>query len=159
MCPILVLQERNLRNEVVHPQSFILRTPPSSDPRTPSASTTQGVTVTPSTCGSSSSPSRKLRREFRCARGGFWPHADKRVGVPLSQFDLAEVQMAFAPMCLAIFEREILAPGVPSPLSTQDKKDMLHCWRLIGFLLGIQDKFNVCNSLEQSEDYVREFQV
>jgi len=76
-------------------------------------------------------------------------------GVALSQYDLGEVQLGFSAVCLSVMETE-LAMG---PLPRGDREAMVHMWRLVGWHLGIQDRFNVCNSLDDLEacfeDYMR----
>jgi len=74
-------------------------------------------------------------------------------GVAVSQYDLAEVQMGFSIICYSIMETELGA----TPLSTAEKKAMLHCWRLIGYHLGILDEYNTCTSLPVAEALCEEY--
>ena len=68
-------------------------------------------------------------------------------GVPLSQYDLAEVLLAFSGVCLSIMECELHM----GPLPPADKAAMVHMWRLVGYHLGVHDAFNVCESVERVE--------
>ncbi len=72
---------------------------------------------------------------------------EKGEGVPLSQYDMAEVQMAFSAVALSIMENEM---GMQGKLTKEDKEAMTHVWRLIGYHLGIMDEFNVCTSFERN---------
>jgi hypothetical protein len=65
-------------------------------------------------------------------------------GVALSQYDMAEVQMAFASVAPIIAEREMRAV----PLTQQEKKDVCHAWRVVGYFLGIHDEFNMCADVD-----------
>merc|ERR1712224_877954 len=85
-------------------------------------------------------------------------HKDKDardIGVPLSQFDVAEVQLAFTGICIDIFCRE-LSFG-KEDVTESEKADMVHCWRVIGYFLGLLDEYNICNSLSELETYMDEF--
>eukprot|EP00392_Amoebophrya_sp_AT5.2_P003489 g3494.t1 len=98
-------------------------------------------------------------RRGAARRCGFVEEQDdeRLIGVPLSQYDVAEVQLVFSGLCISIFEAE-LSFGAPSAkLTAGDKRDMVHCWRFIGFLLGVQDEYNVCESVEVMETYLQEF--
>jgi len=79
---------------------------------------------------------------------------EKGEGIALSQYDMGEVQLGFSAVCLSIMEKEM---GM-GPLPPSDREAMVHVWRLIGWHLGIQDRFNVCNSVEGMaacfEDYM-----
>ncbi|XP_022699955.1 uncharacterized protein LOC111266604 isoform X1 [Varroa jacobsoni] len=59
----------------------------------------------------------------------------------ISQWDMAMTQFAFLGMM-------ILHPNVLgfSHLSRQDKEAVAHCWRCIGYQLGIDDKYNLFGS-------------
>lgn len=70
--------------------------------------------------------------------------AEHGEGIALSQYDLGEVQLGFTAVCLSIMEVEM---GM-SPFPIADKEAMVHAWRLIGWHLGIEDKFNVCRSAD-----------
>lgn len=63
-------------------------------------------------------------------------------GIALSQYDLGEVQLGFTAVCLSIMEVEL---GM-APFSDADKEAMVHTWRIVGWHLGIEDQFNVCQS-------------
>ncbi|CAD7975057.1 unnamed protein product [Amoebophrya sp. A25] len=122
-----------------------------------------------SSCRTKTSRAASLRHPI----GRLW---DATAGVPLSQYDLAEVQLVFSGLCLSIFDNEMnfnpledievtvgtrkkKKRGKPSLLTPQEKQDMVHCWRFLGFLLGIEDEFNVCESVEKMELYVEEFLI
>ncbi|EDS32585.1 conserved hypothetical protein [Culex quinquefasciatus] len=62
----------------------------------------------------------------------------KNYGIIISQKDLAITQFAFMGYV-------ILNPGkVGSKTSPQDLEALCHFWRVLGFLLGLEDRFNVC---------------
>jgi hypothetical protein len=71
---------------------------------------------------------------------------EKGEGIPLSQYDLAEVLLGFSAICMDLLQRE-LGFGIPSTT----RSDMVHMWRLIGHHLGVQDEYNVCSSVERME--------
>lgn len=73
-------------------------------------------------------------------------------GMALSQYDMAEVLLGFAGILPVILESDM---GLK--FTRQERTDLCHCWRLIGFHLGLQDEYNCCNSLEDMEDMVMEF--
>uniref|UniRef100_A0A7S1RH83 ER-bound oxygenase mpaB/mpaB'/Rubber oxygenase catalytic domain-containing protein n=1 Tax=Alexandrium catenella TaxID=2925 RepID=A0A7S1RH83_ALECA len=76
-------------------------------------------------------------------------------GIPLSQYDLGEVQLGFSVVCLSVMENELAMPK----FACDEREAMVHVWRLIGWHLGIQDRFNVCTSVDDLEacfeDYMR----
>jgi len=74
-------------------------------------------------------------------------------GVALSQYDMAEVQMAFAAVAPIIAEREMKC----APLTYRQKRDLCHTWRVVGYFLGIQDRYNVCASLHTMNDLVEDW--
>jgi len=76
----------------------------------------------------------------------------KGEGIALSQYDMAEVQLAFAGIA-----PDILAHEFGVKLSREELKDWVHAWRIIGYHLGIMDEFNMCNSLENMEAIVEEW--
>jgi len=73
-------------------------------------------------------------------------------GVPLSQYDMAEVLLVFSGVAPSVVHREM---GVP-PLAADDRDALCHTWRLIGRWLGIADEFNPCASLEEMDAMVAE---
>jgi len=73
-------------------------------------------------------------------------------GIALSQYDMAEVQLGFAGITPYIFEHQM-----NFRLTREEMEDWIHVWRLIGFHLGIEDEFNVCNSLEDMNEIVSEY--
>ncbi|GBG33981.1 Hypothetical Protein FCC1311_102042 [Hondaea fermentalgiana] len=77
----------------------------------------------------------------------------KGEGVALCQLDMAEVQLGFSGICMEIIERDFGA----GPISQEDAEAMAHCWRLIGYHLGIMDEYNVCRSLEDLRACVDDF--
>ena len=74
-------------------------------------------------------------------------------GVALSQYDMGEVQLAFSTIAFSIIERE-MGHG---PFARQELEDVTHAWRLVGYHLGVLDEFNVCNSLEESQQIFRDW--
>ena len=62
--------------------------------------------------------------------------------VPLSQYDMAIVLLAFSGICISIMEHEVGAPA----LQDEERAAMVATWRLIGWHLGIEDRFNACRS-------------
>lgn len=87
----------------------------------------------------------------RKAAGLFDPA--KGEGMPLSQLDMAEVQLGFSAVCMTFIETE-LGYG---PIHREDAKDMVHLWRFVGWHLGIQDEFNVCTSLDDLDAYMADY--
>jgi hypothetical protein len=84
------------------------------------------------------------------------PHLfEGEAGIPLSQYDMAEVQLGFAGIASSIVEIELGA----TPLTRQEKQDLCHAWRLIGYWLGIEDEFNVCNDLDDMNAMVAEYML
>lgn len=61
-------------------------------------------------------------------------------GIPINQEDIAVTLLSFSQNVIFGIE---LALGRPLPLDEQ--LDYLHLWRLIGFYMGLQDKFNPCS--------------
>mmetsp|Transcript_43569 Transcript_43569/g.137922 ORF Transcript_43569/g.137922 Transcript_43569/m.137922 type:complete len:237 (+) Transcript_43569:72-782(+) len=74
-------------------------------------------------------------------------------GIPLSQYDLAEVQLGFSGVCMSIMEVE---QGM-GKLSDADTEAMVHVWRFIGWHLGILDDFNVCSSAQGLHDCLEDY--
>ncbi len=65
-------------------------------------------------------------------------------GVPLSQMDMAEVQLGFSGICLTFIENET---GY-GPIHREEARDMVFLWRYLGWHLGIMDEYNCCTSLD-----------
>eukprot|EP01060_Flectonema_neradi_P035707 TRINITY_DN6644_c0_g2_i1.p1 TRINITY_DN6644_c0_g2~~TRINITY_DN6644_c0_g2_i1.p1 ORF type:complete len:424 (+),score=34.03 TRINITY_DN6644_c0_g2_i1:67-1338(+) len=65
-------------------------------------------------------------------------------GIPLSQYDLAETLFAFSSVSIEIINHVF---NVSHQLTDPKKEDMIAVWRLIGYYLGIEDEYNVCNSV------------
>ena len=80
--------------------------------------------------------------------------ASKGEGVALSQYDMAEVLLAFAGIC-----PNLMAHDLNVHLTRDEMKDWCHAWRLIGYHLGIKDEFNICNSLDDMEALVDEWML
>eukprot|EP01104_Vermistella_antarctica_P007742 TRINITY_DN1898_c0_g1_i1.p1 TRINITY_DN1898_c0_g1~~TRINITY_DN1898_c0_g1_i1.p1 ORF type:complete len:450 (+),score=72.35 TRINITY_DN1898_c0_g1_i1:184-1533(+) len=70
------------------------------------------------------------------------------IGVPLSQYDLALVQLGFSGVTL-----DTLVTEMHLSLSDQEMDDYIHLWRYLGYLLGIEDAYNVCTSRTVCEAY------
>lgn len=81
--------------------------------------------------------------------------AEEGEGIPLSQYDLAEVQLGFSGVCLSIMEVELGMGKLPEA----DVEAMVHVWRLIGWHLGILDEFNVCSSVPLLRDCMSDYMV
>ena len=63
----------------------------------------------------------------------------RRAGLPgISQLDLALTQFAF--FGFAVLRRNLLGLD----MSDQEVQDFLHVWRTLGYLIGICDRFNLC---------------
>ena len=73
-------------------------------------------------------------------------------GIPLSQFDMAIVQLAFSGICLQIMQKHI---GLI--LSDSEIEAMTHTWRLIGWHLGILDDYNICSSVKYMNECLDDF--
>lgn len=89
----------------------------------------------------------------RCSKSLF--KRDDGEGIPLSQYDMAEVQLGFTGVCLTLLEKEILMRRLPDA----DREAMVHVWRLIGWHLGIKDQFNVCSSVKDLDAYLEDFML
>lgn len=74
---------------------------------------------------------------------------EKGEGIPLSQYDMGEVQIAFSCGALSLMEEEM---GLENKFTKEDKEAMIHVWRLIGYHLGIMDEFNICTSYEKNKE-------
>eukprot|EP01065_Artemidia_motanka_P035825 TRINITY_DN43708_c0_g1_i1.p1 TRINITY_DN43708_c0_g1~~TRINITY_DN43708_c0_g1_i1.p1 ORF type:complete len:457 (+),score=148.79 TRINITY_DN43708_c0_g1_i1:64-1371(+) len=68
-------------------------------------------------------------------------------GVPINQEDLAGTLMAFS------FNALMGLQAVVGHVSKRDSADYLMLWRHVGFLLGIQDEYNPCSSLQRCKAY------
>lgn len=65
--------------------------------------------------------------------------AARRAGLPgISQLDLVLTQFAFCG--IAVVRRKQLHVDA----SDKEILDFIHVWRTLGFLFGIQDRFNIC---------------
>jgi len=85
------------------------------------------------------------RRSQRCFGPG--------EGIALSQYDMAEVQMAFGAIAPIVAEKEMNSV----PLTRREREDLCHAWRVVGYLLGIQDEYNICNDLDEMTALVDEW--
>ncbi|KAF4722944.1 hypothetical protein FOZ63_014995 [Perkinsus olseni] len=65
------------------------------------------------------------------------------VGVPVSQYDLAVVLLAFSGMAVDYVKNDF---GFDE-MSQSDIDAYIHLWRYIGWLLGIADRYNPCGSV------------
>ena len=65
--------------------------------------------------------------------------SSKKGGLYFSQYDMATVQFAFV-AGVVLYPRQF---GIDCSVS--DQEDYIHFWRGIGYLLGIQDNFNMCS--------------
>lgn len=75
-----------------------------------------------------------------------------RIGVPMSQYDLALVQMAFCAMTIYFVEHHSMVT-----LGAKAKADYCHLWRVIGHLLGIEDRYNIATDAAVAERMFAEF--
>eukprot|EP00924_Labyrinthula_sp_SR-Ha-C_P005091 augustus_masked-scaffold_1-processed-gene-20.15-mRNA-1 protein AED:1.00 eAED:1.00 QI:0/0/0/0/1/1/2/0/354 len=73
-------------------------------------------------------------------------------GIPLSQFDMVEVLLGFAGVPLFLMKNLMGVKVTP-----REEEDMVATWRFLGFLLGIEDKFNCCSSVEEVHACLEEF--
>ena len=80
-----------------------------------------------------------------------WP---EDVGMPLSQYDMALVLMAFSGLALDVCQKECAIE-----LSKGEREDFVALWRLLGYWLGVQDAYNVCDSLERAMAVFEEAQT
>ena len=76
-------------------------------------------------------------------------------GIPLSQYDLAEVLLGFSAVTVLVLQQDFGFGTFPF----RQRQDMYHCWRYIGWHLGILDEFNVCASTENLERDLDEYLV
>ena len=71
-----------------------------------------------------------------------------------SQFDMVFTQFSFVGIVIA----HPSAVGIWRPCE-QDLEGFIHCWRLFGWLLGIEDRFNLCaGSVEQVKQLCMEIE-
>eukprot|EP01065_Artemidia_motanka_P027284 TRINITY_DN32505_c0_g1_i1.p1 TRINITY_DN32505_c0_g1~~TRINITY_DN32505_c0_g1_i1.p1 ORF type:complete len:432 (+),score=149.55 TRINITY_DN32505_c0_g1_i1:67-1296(+) len=73
-------------------------------------------------------------------------------GVPLSQYDLAEVLMGFGIICLNLME-ELLGRDT----TRSEKADMLSVMRVVGWHLGVDDEYNTCVNLDEADSMYDEY--
>ncbi|KAF4687163.1 hypothetical protein FOZ60_004257 [Perkinsus olseni] len=66
------------------------------------------------------------------------------VGVPVSQFDMALALLAFSGMAVDVVKNDLGCEG----LSSDDIDAYIHLCRLVGYLLGLDDTYNPCSSVE-----------
>jgi hypothetical protein len=68
------------------------------------------------------------------------------------KFDLAQVLMAFGPIVINSLTYEM-----QTPIINEEYDDFVHLWRYIGYHLGIDDRYNPCNSAARSLQLRDEF--
>lgn len=76
------------------------------------------------------------------------------LGLPLSQYDTALVQLSFTGFLVDVLQNEYNLHWSP-----QEMEDYTHCWRFIGYRLGIEDEYNACISVKSMTELTREFQL
>jgi ER-bound oxygenase mpaB/B'/Rubber oxygenase, catalytic domain len=77
---------------------------------------------------------------------------DDGEGRALSQYDLALVLLGFSGVSMSLLEHEFHCA-----LSERQRRDHVATWRWLGHLLGVDDRFNVCESLERCEATLADF--
>lgn len=88
----------------------------------------------------------------RLAKNGETVDASKRyLGVPLSQFDLAITLLGFSTVAMSYMVEDY---GVE--LTSQNREDLTHFWRYIGYHLGIHEAYNSCASSIEAEQMANE---
>mmetsp|Transcript_16187 Transcript_16187/g.28715 ORF Transcript_16187/g.28715 Transcript_16187/m.28715 type:complete len:422 (+) Transcript_16187:151-1416(+) len=80
---------------------------------------------------------------------------EKGEGIPLSQYDMAEVQLGFSGVVMLIIEHELGFGVIPE----NDARDMVFFWRYVGYHLGIMDEYNCCNDLDDLRRMTEEYRV
>eukprot|EP01012_Entosiphon_sulcatum_P022703 TRINITY_DN27681_c0_g1_i1.p1 TRINITY_DN27681_c0_g1~~TRINITY_DN27681_c0_g1_i1.p1 ORF type:complete len:370 (-),score=69.58 TRINITY_DN27681_c0_g1_i1:278-1387(-) len=85
----------------------------------------------------------------------FWKQQAARdelpLGVPLSQFDVAQVLLGFSGITL------IGLQNLGCEVSAQEHSDFIHLWRYLGYHLGLDEEFNSCSSLALNDALCKEF--
>lgn len=61
--------------------------------------------------------------------------------------------LGFSAVCVSVLETEFKFKR----FTYAQRADMYHCWRLIGWHLGILDEFNVCASVEEVEECLEDY--
>jgi hypothetical protein len=69
----------------------------------------------------------------------------KTYGVPINQEDMIATQCAFSANVLDVISRNSWFP-----LSAEEEDAYIHLWRYIGYLIGIQEEYNVCTDARQA---------
>jgi hypothetical protein len=88
----------------------------------------------------------------RLVRIGESPDPSKAyLGVPLSQYDLAMTLLGFSSVAMSYIINDF---GVQ--MSTQERDDLTHFWRYIGYHIGIREEFNSCSTTTEAEQMARE---
>jgi len=77
---------------------------------------------------------------------------EEGTGIPLSQYDLGLVLMAFTSFVLFLVEFQF---GLK--LTDKQRSDYCHMWRLLAHFLGIDPEANIAESYSRAEDVRREF--
>ncbi|KAF4677168.1 hypothetical protein FOL47_003010 [Perkinsus chesapeaki] len=100
------------------------------------------------------SDARKSLRRVRVMHNVARNHINKLgrcdVGVPVSQFDMALALLAFSGMAVDIVKNDLRCRN----LTPYDIQAYIHLCRFIGYLLGLEDEFNPCNSVEECSELV-----
>jgi len=83
--------------------------------------------------------------------GGSPDPAKAYLGVPLSQYDLAMTLLGFSSVAMSY-----MIDDYGADMSQQDREDLTHFWRYVGYHLGIREEFNSCTSAGEAEQMARE---
>jgi len=73
------------------------------------------------------------------------------LGVPLSQYDLAMTLLGFSSVAMSYMIDDY---GVE--MTPQNKEDLTHFWRYVGYHLGIREEYNSCTYAAEAEQMARE---
>jgi len=73
------------------------------------------------------------------------------LGVPLSQYDLAMTLLGFSSIAMSY-----MIDDYRVDMSQQDREDLTHFWRYIGYHIGIREEFNSCTTAGEAEEMARE---
>jgi hypothetical protein len=88
----------------------------------------------------------------RLDRSGQRPDPTKAyLGVPLSQYDLAMTLLGFSSVAMSYMIDDY---GVDMTL--QNREDLTHFWRYIGYHIGIREEFNSCSTATEADQMARE---
>jgi len=85
----------------------------------------------------------------RLLKSGRW--SIEEYGIPINQEDLAGTQISFSSTVIHGCDKLGIL------LTDEEKEDYTHMWRYIGYLMGITDEYNPCQTLQHSFAYFESY--